>query len=58
MEQITGVDQKSENFGVVADLRIEWTDPALAFSPDECQCRFKTLRIGAFDKYLTDFHPV
>ncbi len=54
MEQITGVDQKSENFGVVADLRMEWTDPALAFSPDECQCRFQTMRIGAFDKYLAE----
>jgi len=52
MEQITGVDQKSENFGVVVDLRMEWTDPALAFSPDECQCRFQTFRLGAFDKYL------
>jgi len=52
MEQITGVDQKSENFGAVVDLRLEWTDPALAFSPDECQCRFQTLRLGAFDSYL------
>jgi hypothetical protein len=52
MEQITGVDQKSENFGAVVDLRLEWTDPALAFSPDECQCRFQTFRLGAFDSYL------
>jgi hypothetical protein len=54
MEQITGVDQKSENFGAVVDLRLEWTDPALAFSPDECQCRFQTFRLPAFDKYLTE----
>ncbi|RMF00956.1 MAG: hypothetical protein D6768_11685, partial [Chloroflexi bacterium] len=54
MEQITGVDQKSENFGVVADMRMEWADPRLAFSPDECQCALQTLSGSAFNKYLAD----
>lgn len=54
MEQITGVDQKSENFGAVIDMRMEWTDPRLAFSPDECQCSFQTFNLSTFGKYLDD----
>ncbi len=52
MEQITGVDQKSENFGVVVDMEMRWIDPKLAFSPDECQCPFQTFNLSSFDKYL------
>ncbi len=53
MEQITGVDQKSENFGAVVDMRMEWHDPKLAFNPDECNCRFQTFTIGSFTNYLS-----
>lgn len=43
MQQITGVDQKSENYGIVASLMMRWQDPNLAFRPDVCQCRFNIL---------------
>ncbi|HCB50260.1 MAG TPA: hypothetical protein DEP47_12250, partial [Chloroflexi bacterium] len=54
MEQISNVDQKAENFGAVVDFRMEWTDPALAFNPDDCQCLFQSFRIAEFDKYMAD----
>lgn len=53
MDQITGVDQRAENFGVVADIQMRWTDPALAFSPDSCQCAFKTFTASSFSSFAT-----
>ncbi|MDG6256107.1 MAG: hypothetical protein QCH35_00755 [Methanomicrobiaceae archaeon] len=50
LDQITGVDQKSENFGVVGNIWMEWTDPELAFSPDECNCNYKLYR--SIDEFL------
>ena len=54
LQQITGIDQKSENFGVVASLRMEYEDPALSFSPDTCQCRFKLFRGDKFVNYISE----
>ncbi len=51
MDQITDVDQKSENFGVVDTLRMEWQDPKLAFDPATCDCKYKSLSISDFIKY-------
>lgn len=54
MDQIAGVDQKAENFEVVGDLFFEWTDPALAFDPAECQCSFKLMTGDEFVAFTTD----
>jgi hypothetical protein len=52
MDQITGVDQRSENFGVVVSLLLKWQDPMLAFDPQSCKCRLKIFNGDAFPQYV------
>jgi hypothetical protein len=54
IDQITDIDQKAENFTAVADLRLEWQDPRLAFSPDTCQCEFKVYNERVFDEFIDE----
>lgn len=54
LEQITGVDQKAENYGAVYRLEMRWHDPSQAFSPDECRCRFKTFTGSGFNSLVSD----
>ena len=54
LQQITGVDQVAENYGVVAQVQMEWNDPQQAFNPDSCRCSFKTYTDSSLTKLLTD----
>lgn len=54
IDQITFVDQKSENFGAVATIRVRWNDPALAFDKEEYGRGFRVFRRSAFLDYATD----
>lgn len=53
LQQITEVDQKAENYGVVATLVMHWTDPALAFDPETISDRFKLYTGDAFSAEMS-----
>lgn len=48
MQQLTSVNQKSENFGVVATIVMHWQDPRMAYDPETVQDRFKVFMGDAF----------
>ena len=52
VHQIEFVNQKAENFGVVATLRLEWDDPELAFDPAEFGRDFKLFTLEAFTTFV------
>jgi hypothetical protein len=54
LQQIIEVDEQNEFFTAAASLQIEWDDPALAFSPDDCDCTFKTYTDQNFSEFLQD----
>lgn len=45
IDQVVNVNQQAENFTVVGSLQMVWQDPALAFSPDKCNCPVKKLEL-------------
>lgn len=53
MQQITHVDQKAENFGVVATIVMEWQDSALAFNPETIQDRTKVYSGDSFSRAMS-----
>jgi hypothetical protein len=54
LQQIIQVNENDEFFQVVGSMQMEWNDPALAFSPDTCQCRTKVYTEKEFDRFLAD----
>lgn len=54
MEQIIDVNQQQEFFTAVSSLQMEWTDPALAFNPESCQCDLKTYTAETFSEFLDE----
>jgi hypothetical protein len=54
LDQITNVNQKSQNYGAVGNLFMQWVDPAFAFSPDVCKCSQKTLEAPQFDNFVKE----
>lgn len=52
IDQITGINQKEENFGVVASFRMSWTEPKLAFIPEDNNSAYKVYTLASFLKLL------
>ena len=52
--RISEVDSPNENYTVLASLRMDWTDPRLAFSPDSCNCSVKLYSDKEVDRFLAD----
>ncbi|WP_170561927.1 hypothetical protein [Ruegeria atlantica] len=58
IDQITSVDQKAENYGAVVVLRVEWTDPALAFDPKEAGREFRVFNPPALADHAAEIGTV
>jgi hypothetical protein len=56
LDQITGIDQRAKNFGVVVSVMLKWRDPQLAFDPESCKCRLKIFNGDAFPRYVQSRH--
>ena len=54
LEQIIDVDQANESFTAQASMQMEWTDPALAYNPDDCQCDVRTYTGDLFNQFVDD----
>ena len=52
VEQIVDLEQRSEFFTAVVSLQMEWTDPALAFNPESCNCAATTYSGSGLERFL------
>lgn len=58
IDQVTSVDQKAENYGAVVVLRVEWTDPALAFDREEVGREIQVFNPGALAEHAAEIGAV
>ncbi len=54
LQQIVNIDQPNEIMNDVGTLKLEWTDPALAFDPGTCNCNSRVYTDVNFSKFLSD----
>jgi hypothetical protein len=54
IQQITSVEQTSENFGAVATIYLEWTDPKLGFDADAYSLPYRLFSPEDFADYLKE----
>ncbi len=54
IDQITGINQKEENFSVVGSLRIDWRQPLLAFEHAPGEPKHRTYTLATFLKLLEE----
>ena len=54
LQQIINIDQPNEIMSVAGTLRLDWTDPALAFNPDDCDCASKWYTENEYNQFLKD----
>ena len=54
LQQIVNIDQPNEIMNDVGTIRLEWTDPALAFDPGKCNCHSRLYTDNDFNKFLSD----
>lgn len=58
IDQISFVDQKSENYGAVATIRAKWNDPVLAFDPQEIGRESRIVKPDAFVEYASELPTI
>ncbi|MCO5184706.1 MAG: hypothetical protein M9965_12300 [Anaerolineae bacterium] len=54
LQQLTDINQKSENYGAVYSLRLQWNDPLLRFDPEECQCDLQVYSGDDFARMMSE----
>jgi hypothetical protein len=54
LEQIVNIDQPNEIMNDVGTIKLEWTDPALAFNPDVCNCTSRLYTETSYSDFLKD----
>lgn len=58
LNQITAVDQKSENYGTVANIRMRWHDPTLAFDRAETGRAYRIFTPGDFVEHAREIGAI